>query len=71
MPVPRQFGRNLSRLRAERDLTQFQLAIEAEISRSYLQSLEKGQFQPTLPVILRLKKALQCSWEELMEGVEE
>ncbi|XHR27717.1 MAG: helix-turn-helix domain-containing protein [Chthoniobacteraceae bacterium] len=71
MSVPKQFGRNLSRLRGEHGLTQYQLAAYAEISRSYLQRIENGQFQPTLSVILRLKKALGCSWDVLMEGVEE
>jgi len=71
VPVPRPFGRNLSRLRVQRCLTQYELAVYAEISRYHLQRLEKGQCQPTLPVVLRLKKALKCSWDELMEGVEE
>ncbi|XHR28191.1 MAG: helix-turn-helix domain-containing protein [Chthoniobacteraceae bacterium] len=71
MPGSIQFGKNLSRLRVQRGLTQFQLATEAEISRNHVQRLEKGQCQPTLAVVLRLKKALGCSWDELLEGVEE
>ena len=71
MPVPIPFGKNLSRLRGQRRLTQYELAIYAEVSRNHLQRLEKGLCQPTLPVILRLKKALKCSWDKLMEGVEE
>ncbi|XHR28746.1 MAG: helix-turn-helix domain-containing protein [Chthoniobacteraceae bacterium] len=70
VPVPNQFGRNISRLRLERSLTQNRLCELAEIDRSYLQRIEKGQFQPTLPVILRLKRALDCSWDMLMKGVE-
>jgi len=70
VPAPNQFGRNISRLRLERSLTQNRLCELAEIDRSYLQRIEKGQFQPTLPVILRLKRALGCSWAELMKGVE-
>jgi transcriptional regulator with XRE-family HTH domain len=70
VPVLRTFGKNLSRLRVEHGMTQLQLAVEADISRYHLQRLESGQSQPTLPVVLRLKKALRCSWDELMEGLE-
>ncbi|XHR28815.1 MAG: helix-turn-helix transcriptional regulator [Chthoniobacteraceae bacterium] len=66
----KQFGKNVARLRVERSLTQLQLATEAELSRSSLQYIEKGRFYPSLAIVLRLKKALGCSWDVLMEGVE-
>jgi transcriptional regulator with XRE-family HTH domain len=67
---PNIFGRNLSRLRTEAGLTQEQLCELAEIDRSYLQRVEAGNSQPTVAVAARLRKALRCSWDELMRGID-
>jgi len=67
---PNIFGRNLSRLRTEAGLTQEQLCELAEIDRSYLQRVEAGGSQPTVAVAARLRKALRCSWDELMKGID-
>jgi transcriptional regulator with XRE-family HTH domain len=67
---PNIFGRNLSRLRTEAGLTQEQLCELAEIDRSYLQRIEGGSSQPTVAVAARLRKALRCSWDELMKGID-
>ena len=70
MTPPNIFGRNLSRLRTEAGLTQEQLCELAEIDRSYLQRVEAGNSQPTVAVAARLRKALRCSWDELMQGID-
>ena len=70
MTPPNIFGRNLSRLRTEASLTQEQLCELAEIDRSYLQRVEAGNSQPTVAVAARLRKALRCSWDELMKGID-
>jgi transcriptional regulator with XRE-family HTH domain len=64
------FAENLLHLRTERGFTQEQLCELAEIDRSYLQRIEKGCSNPTLEVVTRLKKALGCSWEVLLHGVD-
>ncbi|MEI8234212.1 MAG: helix-turn-helix transcriptional regulator [Verrucomicrobiota bacterium] len=71
MPVRNPFAGNLSRLRMERGFTQEQLCELAEIDRSYLQRIESGRSNPTLQVLTRLKKALGCSWEALLRGVDD
>ena len=63
-------SRNLKRLRARRGWSQEILAERAEISPRYLQFIEAGDFGCSLAVLLRLRRALRCSWNRLLEGVE-
>jgi DNA-binding XRE family transcriptional regulator len=41
------------------------LAEKADISRRFLQEIEAGTKNPTVNVIVRLKAALDCSWDDL------
>lgn len=68
-PEQTQFGRNLSRLRANRTWTQEELAEKADLHWRYLQKLEVGDCNPSLRVIARLKKALGCEWDELLKDI--
>ncbi|MDR1146709.1 MAG: helix-turn-helix domain-containing protein [Verrucomicrobiales bacterium] len=63
------FGQNLYHLRNQAALTQEQLAERANISRRFLQEIEAGQKNPTIPLAARLRAALQCSWETLLRGL--
>ena len=63
------FGRNLSRLRSATGLTQEQMAEKSEISVRYVQFIEAGRYAPTVIVAARLRKALDCSWDDLMTGL--
>lgn len=65
-----QFARALSRLRGKKGFTQEKLAEKSGISYRYYQSLEAGVYNPTLTTLLRLKKALGCSWDDLLQGAE-
>ncbi|MFM0074435.1 helix-turn-helix transcriptional regulator [Paraburkholderia sediminicola] len=56
------------RLRAE--LTQEQLAFEADIRRNYVSMLELGQNQPTLTMLFALAAALRCAPSDLLADVE-
>lgn len=64
------FGKNLSRLRSKRSLTQEQLAEKVDLHVRYLQKLEAGVGHPSLIVLSRLKRALECRWDELLDKVE-
>lgn len=48
-------------------LTQEVLSELVEIDRRYVQRIERGTANPGVDVLFRLKKALGCSWEELLE----
>ncbi len=60
------FGRILRQVRVEADLTQEQLAFEADIDRTYVGMLESGKRQPSLSVIFALAKALRVTPELLI-----
>jgi transcriptional regulator with XRE-family HTH domain len=62
-------GRKIVKLRMERGMTQERLAESAEISHRYLQSLEAGQKEPSISVVVRLRKALECAWDDLLDGL--
>ncbi len=60
------FGKQLQRLRAERSLTQEQLAVKAGLARVYLTKLESGQHDPSLSTLVRLARALRVSVTDLL-----
>jgi DNA-binding XRE family transcriptional regulator len=57
-------------LRARRELTQERLAEKVGVSARYVQSLEAGEYFPSLPTLVKLKTALRCDWNELFDGCE-
>jgi transcriptional regulator with XRE-family HTH domain len=59
------FGQNVCRLRTAAKLTQERLAEKADLSRRYVQEIEAGSKSPTVTTVVRLKKALACSWNDL------
>jgi transcriptional regulator with XRE-family HTH domain len=63
-------SRKLRRLRAGAGLTQEQLAEKAEITTRYLQPLEAAEFGASLAVLIRLRRALDCRWDSLLEKIE-
>jgi transcriptional regulator with XRE-family HTH domain len=67
-PLRTRFGKNVSRLRYERGLTQEKLAEKIDRSVRYTQSIEAGEYWPSLPTLSLLRKALKCSWDELLAG---
>jgi DNA-binding XRE family transcriptional regulator len=56
------FAFNLRRLRHAKNLSQDDLAYEAEISRSYLSQLERGAFHASLKI---MESWPPCSWSSL------
>ena len=59
---------NVCSLRAQRGLTQEQVAEKAGVSARYIQSVEAGEYFPSLPTLVRLRAVLRCDWEELFTG---
>jgi transcriptional regulator with XRE-family HTH domain len=49
-------------------LTQEKLAEKAGVSARYVQSVEAGEYFPSLPTMARLKIVLRCDWGELFGG---
>lgn len=59
---------NLKRLRAERGLSQEDLADRAEIDRTYISSLERSLYAAGIDVVDRLAKALGVTAAELLSA---
>ena len=67
MDIRTAFGRNLRDLRLTRRLSQEELAFRAQIDRTYMSSIERGEANPTLVVLDRLARALRIPLTELVE----
>jgi transcriptional regulator with XRE-family HTH domain len=59
------FGQNVCRLRTAAKWTQESLAEKADLSRRFVQDIEAGRKNATVNSVVRLKKALACSWNDL------
>lgn len=60
------FGTRLKRLRAERAMSQADVAKASGLSREYIARLELGQQDPTLGTMRKLAKALKVKVAELV-----
>lgn len=58
---------HLPALRAERGWTQAQLAAAAGVSRQTIISIERGRFDPSLPLAFVLAACFERSIEDLFE----
>lgn len=54
-------------LRAEFDLTQEQLAGELDVSRQTINAIEKGKFDPSLPLAFKIAKFFCKAIEEVFQ----
>ena len=52
-------------LRAERDWTQAQLAFELDVSRQTVNAIEKGKFDPSLPLAFTAARLFGLAIEEI------
>jgi len=59
-------GERIRMLRRNKDVSQEDLAVKAEINRSYLSLIENGKSSPTLDVAERLAQALGVETTELI-----
>ena len=57
-------------LRAERDWTQAQLAEQLDVSRQTVNAIEKGKFDPSLPLAFRAARLFGLSIEEIFQDDE-
>jgi len=54
-------------LRAERDWTQAQLATELEVSRQTVNAIEKGKFDPSLPLAFKAARLFGLLIEDVFQ----
>lgn len=65
----RKFGKRVRELRLEQGLSQEEFALEANLARSYMGDVERGERNISLLNIARIAGALGVSISELCEGV--
>jgi putative transcriptional regulator len=54
-------------LRAERDWTQANLADELGVSRQTVNAIEKGKFDPSLPLAFKVARLFRLSIEDIFQ----
>ena len=57
----------LNVLRAERDWTQANLADELGVSRQTVNAIEKGKFDPSLPLAFKVARLFDLSIEDIFQ----
>ena len=65
------FGQAVRAARMEQGMAQEELAALAEIERSHMGKIERGEHMPTLALILRIAAALNKSAADLIAATEE
>jgi transcriptional regulator with XRE-family HTH domain len=66
MDLVRLLGENVRAARKRQNMSQEELALEADMKRSYLSELERGKRNPSVRALGRLATALQMSPPELL-----
>ena len=61
LSIKQRFGKAIRRRRRELDLSQEQLAERAELHRTYISNIERGELNPSLETMEKLVKALDIT----------
>ena len=62
-------GANIKNLRIEKNISQEKLAELADLDRTYVQSIEKGDRNISVEVLLRLAKGLNVEITEILKDL--
>ncbi|MEX0300774.1 MAG: helix-turn-helix transcriptional regulator [Kordiimonas sp.] len=54
-------------LRAERDWSQQHLADQLDVSRQTINAIERGKYDPSLPLAFKLAALFSCQIEEIFQ----
>jgi len=65
------FGKVLREVRKQSGLTQEQLALAAEIDRTFVSLIERGERQPTIRVLFKLAAAMRVPAAQLIQMTED
>ena len=62
----KRFGANVRRQRQQCSLTQEKLAEKVDLNPRTVQKIEAGDVNILLTTVLRIQRALGCSWDDLL-----
>jgi len=69
-PILKRLGENVRAQRETKALSQEALAAEADLDRTYVGGIERGERNPTILSIHRIAKALETSIAALCHGID-
>jgi transcriptional regulator with XRE-family HTH domain len=67
MNIKKKFGEKVKELRLEKGLSQETLAHQAELDRTYIPSIEKGERNVSITVIEKIANALEVKISDLFD----
>lgn len=67
MDIKKRFGSKVKKLRLEAGLSQEQLAYKAEIDRTYINDIEKGERNVSIEIAEKLAIALNIKLKDLFD----
>jgi transcriptional regulator with XRE-family HTH domain len=67
MDIKKKFGKNVKHLRIEKGWSQEKLALNADLDRTYIPSIEKGERNVSITVIDKIAKALKINIKNLFD----
>ena len=65
--ISAQFGKNMKRIRAKKEMSQGDIARALEVDRGYISNIENGKKNPTLATVAKIANALGVSADELLK----
>ena len=69
MSIKEKFGYRVKELRQDRHLSQEKFALQIDMDRTYLASIESGKRNVSLENISKIANGLEISLEELFHGI--
>lgn len=67
----KQFGTEIKSVRKSKKITQLQLSSLCDVDIRTIQRIEKGEFNPSLRVLIRIANAFEMSLSNLIKQVED
>jgi len=65
--ISAQFGNNMKRIRAKKEMSQGDIARALDVDRGYISNIENGKKNPTLATVAKIDNALGVSADELLK----
>ena len=69
MNVAKRLGARIQKLRLERELSQEELAFEADLHRTYISHVERGSRNITVLGLCKIAKGLKIEPYEILKGL--